>query len=104
MKKSIYLACVLLVAGSVYLAVHTSKQHPIQAAKVQATAVVAKTKQEVSSRQKLQSQLNVAEGQVDTLETQCQFGVKNYQLMTPTQRLQATLPVCALQNASASIQ
>lgn len=101
--KSIYLLCALLVVGSFYVAKHAN-QDAVHTAQVKATAAVKQVQQNVATNQKLQGQLNVANSEVQTLQKQCQLGVTNYQLMTSTERLHATLPVCALQNASASIQ
>lgn len=98
--KSIVLLSVLAVAGALVLAVNTNN-NAVQNAKVHASAVTKQVKQNLATRQKLQSQVNTLTLQVSNLSAQCQAGQKDYKLLTSTQKLQGSLPVCAFQDTTA---
>lgn len=92
---AISLACLFLVAAALIVAVHSNNQ-ALQSTKAHVAAVGNQVQQTVATNQKLHSQLRASSVEVTTLQTQCQVGLKDYNLLSSTERLKAVAPVCTV--------
>lgn len=92
--KLILTACLLAVCGSLVLVAHDNHSTAVNAAKARAAQISKRVKQEFAQRQQTAAQLKAANTEASKLRAQCQVGTKDYLLLTPSQRLHATLPVC----------
>jgi len=99
----IFTGCVVAVAGCVGYSIHTNHNFNAHQTVIKVTNVTRQVRQKLALQKQARSdsnKLKEVQLEVSNLQAQCEAGMKNYTLLTPYQKLQATDPVCSLQNTA----
>jgi len=100
MKHKILLsACVLMVVAAGVLALQAHHRYSAHQTLVRATAITNQVKQDLALQKQAQAnatKLKEVQAQIVQMQTQCESGVKDYNLLTTLQKSKAVLPDCTL--------